>query len=299
MSPSALFLFFAALAPAGAPCLPVSGPQILAGDMARLVPVFARIAADLPLGYAPAAGSRRTYASGELTRLARRYGLTLEPGTEACFVQPLETLTRERVIAALAAAMPMADIEVVEFGRQPVPEGELQFPISGLPSPTTGSVLFWRGMVHAVGRSDFPVWAKVRIQVSGKRAVSREALAPGQPIQRDKLREETYHGPPGFPSLPEVVGRAPRRPIAAGIAIERQWLDEPVDVLRGERVQVEIRSGPARIVLEGESQSSGRRGQEVGVRNPSNGRILHGVISARGRVLVTVSKGEIEDHGEK
>lgn len=296
-----LFMALAALAPpvtravrAGQEaCLPVSGDRILAGDMARAVPAFAGTAPEQVLGFAPAPGSRRTYGAAELARLARRYGLAVEPGMDACFVRPVETLTRERVAAALGAVLPAAHIEVVEFSRQPVPPGELRFPVSGLQAnPGSGSALLWRGAVRAAGRDDFPVWAKVRVQVSGKRAVATEALAPGRPIGRDQVREETYEGPPGLPDLSETVGWVTRRPIPAGAAIERQWLDAPADVVRGERVRLEIRCGGARVILDGQAQSSGRRGETIGIRNPANGKILRATVADRGRAVVAAGGGK-------
>jgi flagella basal body P-ring formation protein FlgA len=273
-------------------CLPVSGERILAGDLAQAVPAFAGMTPELPLGFAPAPGSRRTYGAAELARLARRYGLAVEPGMEACFVRPLETLTRERVAAALGAVLPTARVEIVEFSQQPIPRGELRFPVSGLQvNPGAGSALFWRGVVCAAGQDDFPVWARVRVQVSGKRVVATRALTPGHPIGRDQVREEAYEGPPGLPDLSEIVGRVTRRPIPAGTAIERQWLDAPADVVRGEHVRLEIRCGGARVILDGQAQSSGRRGEVIGIRNPANGKILRATIADRGRVVV-VAEGE-------
>jgi flagella basal body P-ring formation protein FlgA len=296
------FILLAALAPAGAQagsagwheCLPVSGERILAGDIARAVPAFAGMAPEVALGYAPAPGARRTYGAAELARLARRYGLAVEPGMEACFVRPVETLTRARVATALRAALPAARIEVVEFSRQPIPPGELRFPVSGLRADqATSAPLLWHGVVSASGQDDFPVWAKVRIEISGKRVIAAEALAVGRSIARSQLREEPYLGPPGLPDLSQVVGCAPRRPIPAGAAIERQWLDVPADVLRGERVRVEIRSGRAKVILEGQAQSSGKRGEVVGVRNPANGKILRATVADRGRVVISADEGEI------
>ena len=289
-----LLLSLAALAASTAQCLPVSGPRILAGDMARAVPIFASLAPDLALGYAPASGARRTYGAAELARLAGRYGLVVEPGMEACFTWPMETLSPVRVAAALSAAMPEAHIEVVEFSRQPIPSGELRFPPSGLRADqATRSPLLWHGVVSASGRDDFPVWAKVRIQVSGTRVTATEALVPGRPIERAQLRAEPCQGPPGLPDLSQVVGWEPRRLIPAGTVIERQWLDVPADVLRGERVRVEIRSGQARVLLEGQAESSGRRGEVIGVRNPANGRILRATVAERGRVVVSADEAEI------
>jgi len=293
MTKRMLLTVLCALAPGGAQCLPVSGRQISAGDMARAVPVFSAVAPELVLGDAPALGGRRTYGAAELGRLARRFGLPMDPGLEACFVRPLETLSRERIATVLGTVMPAARIQVVDFGRQPVPPGELRFSLSGLETgPAKSAPLLWRGAVCLPGQSDFPVWAKVRVQVSGKRAIAAEALAPGLRIVPAQLREEVYEGPPGFPDLSQVVGREPRRPIAAGSAIESLWIEEPPEVQRGERVQVEIRSGRTRILLEGQAQSSGRRGQTVEVRNPGNGRILRAIVTDRGRVVVTAPGGE-------
>jgi flagella basal body P-ring formation protein FlgA len=295
-----LFMLLAALAPAvvqageAAPeCWPVSGARILAGDIARAVPVFSGISPELALGYAPAPGARRTYGAAELARLARRYGLVVEPAMEACFVRRLETLTLERVAAALRAALPAARIEVVEFSRQPIPPGELRFPVAGLQAEQAkGSPLLWRGMVCAPGQDDFPVWAKARIEVSGNRVTAAVDLAPGQAIERGQLREEPYTGPPGLPELSQIVGQAPRRPIPAGAAIERQWLEAPSEVVRGERVRVEIRSGRARVILEGLAQSSGRRGDVIGIRNPDNGKILRATVVDRGRVAIQADQEE-------
>jgi len=297
-TPLILFAALAASAPAGRAglqeCLPVSGDRILAGDMARAAPVFTGMAPEAVLGYAPAPGARRTYGAAELARLAQRYGLVVEPGMEACFVRPLETLTRERVAAALHAAMPAASIQVVEFSHQPIPPGELHFPVSGLPADlAVRSPLLWHGVVSVSGRDDFPVWAKVRIQVSEKRVTANETLAPGRPIERAQLREEPYEGPPGLPDLGQIVGRVPRRPIPAGAVIELQWLDAPADVVRGEVVRVEIRSGQARVLLEGQAQSTGRLGEVIGVRNPANGKIFRATVADRGQVVLAADPGEI------
>lgn len=297
--PRILLLLFATLAAASPQCLPVTGERILAGDMARAVPAFAGLAPDLVLGSAPAPGARRTYEAAELARLARRYGLSPEPGQEACFVRPVETLTRERVAAALRAAMPAASIEVLEFSRQPIPPGELRFPLSRLRADPANSILMWSGAVIAPGRDDFPVWAKVRIQVSGKRAISTEVLAPGHPIELSQLREETYEGAPGLPDLSQVIGCVPRRPIPAGTVIERQWLDPPIDVMRGELVRVEMRVGQARVLLDAEALSSGRRGETIAVRNAGNGKTLRAMVTDRRRLVLAGSEAPYAAGGSR
>jgi flagella basal body P-ring formation protein FlgA len=272
-----------------ADCFPVAGERILAGDLARAVPAFAGLPQELALGYAPAPGSRRAYSAAELARLAGRYGLTVEPGVEACLARPAGTLTRERVTAAMQTTVPEARIEVLDLSRQPVPPGEIYFPLSGLstaPASGPAAARLWRGQVRQVGRDDFPVWAKVRILISGTHAIASEALLPGRPIELSQIRLEPYEGPPGMPGPAEIVGRAPRRPIPAGAAIEAGLLEEPQEVLRGERVRVEVWSGRARLVLEGEAQSSGRHGETITVRNPASGKVFNAKVQDRGQVSV-------------
>lgn len=298
MTPRMLLLISAARVLAGAQCVPVSDNRVLAGDMARAVPAFAGMAPEMVLGSAPAPGASRRYGSAELQRLARRYGLPLEAGAEACIVRPAEVLTRERVAAAIGASLPGARIEVVEFSRQPIPRGELRFPVTGLENGfAMRAPWLWRGAISASGQADFPVWAKVHLQISAKRVVAADDLAPGRPVVRTQLREETYQGPPGLPDLSQIVGRVPRRQIRAGAVIERQWLAEPADVVRGQRVRIEIRSGQARLFLDGEAQSSGSRGDVIAVRNPANGKILRPTVADRGSALLEAGPWRVAPAG--
>jgi len=285
MSPLPILVMLASVSPA--PCIPVEGEHILAVDLARAVPAFAGLPPELALGFAPAPGGRRTFAAAELVRLAQRYGVAVEPGSEVCFARLAETLTRERVASALQAVLPAAHIEVIDFSHQPLPRGELRFLLSGLDHPvsaTQESPLVWRGAVCPPGQPDFPVWAKVRVRVVSTQVIATDALPPDRPITQRQLHEEPYEGPPGLPTLSEILGRAPRRQIPAGAVIEARWLTEPQDVVRGEPVRVEVRSGLARLMLEGQAQSSGRRGETVSVRNPSNGKIFRARVVGQAKV---------------
>lgn len=55
---------------------------------------------------------------------------------------------------------------------------------------------------------------------------------------------------------------------------------------RGERVQVEVRSGGARLGFEANTASSGHTGDSVLVRNPENGRLFSAVVQGNKKVLV-------------
>jgi len=286
-----LLLSAVPLALAGAACLPVTGERIRAQDMAKAIPAFGALPAELSLGYAPASGSSRTYGTAELMRLARRYGLA-EPAGEVCFVQPLRTLTPEVVAAALRAVLPAAGIEVVDFSRQPVPDGDVRFSLSGLARPSSAdptALLMWRGEAGPPGNGCLPVWAKVRIRLHGTRVVAAETLEPGRRIERAQVELQAYEGPPGWPELAQVLGRAVRRQIPAGTVLEERLLAEAQDVLSGERVRVEVSCGRARLLLEGQAQASGKRGETIAVRNPSTGKVFRARIQAPGVVSVAAA----------
>jgi flagellar basal body P-ring formation protein FlgA len=116
--------------------------------------------------------------------------------------------------------------------------------------------------------------------------VAAEELMPGRRIEAAQLRLEPYDGPPGWPEVSQVVGRAPRKSIPSGSVIEASMLMEGLDVLRGEHVRVEVSCGRARVLLEGEAQAAGKRGQTILVRNPGSGKVFPARIAAQGAVSV-------------
>ncbi|MFN7994719.1 MAG: flagellar basal body P-ring formation chaperone FlgA [Bryobacteraceae bacterium] len=270
-------------------CQMVTGSRILARDFAQILPAFARVKPDLPIGFAPPAGSRREYRGPDMQRLAARLGISVDPALHVCFTSPVETLSRDRIAAAIHVLLPAAAVEVIEFTRQPVPSGELRFSVSDLPRHVSSDSLAsirWRGVICSPGRADFPVWAVVRIRVDTTCVAAEESLRPGLPIERRQLSERRCEGPPGLPEISGIVGRSPRKTIAAGTIIEAGLLDEREDVTRGQRVAVDVLCGRTRLMLEGRAQSSGRRGDLIAIRNPATGRIFQARVTAEARVTV-------------
>ena len=213
---AAVLFELAALAPAAGACVPLSSERIRAGDMARAVAAFADLSPELVLGYAPAGGQRRLEAA-EMARLARRYGLAVQPGAEVCFVRRVEVLTGDRVAGALRAALPGARIEVLDFSRQPIPHGDLHFDIAGLQTHSAGFPFFsGAGVCASRGRAISRFGPRLGSQWQGcarsPRRRSRRAVRSNVPI----CARNPIKGPPGLPGISQIVGRAPRRTIPAG-----------------------------------------------------------------------------------
>jgi flagella basal body P-ring formation protein FlgA len=278
---------------AASACITVEGDQIRAADLARAVPAFASVAPDTALAFSPSPGVRRAMLSGELARLAARHGASLPAAAQGvCFERAAERLTEERVLAALKTALgdgSPAKIELLDFPKQPLARGELEFPRSGFTPPAAASApAVWRGRLRYSEHRSLPVWARVRITVRGQRVAAAVDLAPGRAIEASQVRVEETDLPPFFEAvaLADVVGRAPRRSVRAGEAIRPAQLMAPPVVARGEAVSVEVTSGGAQIKLEAKAETSGRRGEMVMLRNPENGRRFQARVESPGKVTI-------------
>jgi flagella basal body P-ring formation protein FlgA len=66
-------------------------------------------------------------------------------------------------------------------------------------------------------------------------------------------------------------------------------LAEAAAVSRGDALQVEVRSGNARLRFDGEAQASGADGAIVPVRMRATGRIIHARVAGQGRAVLDLS----------
>jgi flagella basal body P-ring formation protein FlgA len=284
-------LAFAALSARAAACIAVAGDRVTAHDLAQSAREFSTLPADTDVGYAPVPGARRFYHAPELRRLALRYNLAADSTGEICVERAMEPLTPERVIDAMRQALghPDARVEIVELSRYPVPRGEIEFTRSGLP-PGSATAVLWRGFVRYGSQRRFAIWARVKIAVRSTRVVATQNLPAGRRIEASQVRVEPTEAFPSdqpAPSLDQVLGLIPRRSIAAGGTLTHNLLDAPKEVERGDVVAVEVRSGGARLALEGRAQASGRRGDSIPIRNLTTGKSFSARVADKNRVVLT------------
>jgi flagella basal body P-ring formation protein FlgA len=278
-------------------CLPVSSDVIRAGDLAQAAPAFAAVPADTRVGYAPAPGATRTYDTADLEREARRLGITLGEAHEMCFQWPLSVPSRERFREAIqeAVGIPDARIEILDTSRQPAPPGPLVFSRSSVrpPADDDATPVVWKGHIEYAKNHRFQVWARVRITAPISRVVTREPIRAGEPIGAEQVELETFEGFPfGDPSasrLEQVVGKALRRPLTAGVPIPAHLLERPLDVERADVVKVRVRNGAAVILAEGVAEAGGRRGDTIPVRNATSGSTFHAKITGPQQVTLTLA----------
>ena len=281
---------------AAASCAAVEGEMIRLADFVRALPAFAAAPAETPVAFAPSFGAQRTFAASDVQRLAARYGVEVPATTAVCFSRPTHKLDEAGIKGVLLKALSDsgAHLELVDFARYDVPQGEVDFNRTGLQRAAPGDgTRLWRGRVVYGNHRSFPVWAKVRLSLQRECLVAAGALPAGKPLADGDVRVETREVDPLEPCpavrAEEVTGKLVRRGIAAGSIILPSSVTAAPLVTRGQEVEVTVHSGSAQLKLVGKAQKAGKEGDVIAVRNPSSGRSFSARVAGKGQVVVGVS----------
>jgi flagella basal body P-ring formation protein FlgA len=278
-----------AVTPGG--CHIIQSDMIVARDVAAVVPAFAQVPADFPLGYLLTSGEPRILRGADLQRIAKNQRVDLDQVSDVCFVRetfvPRPEQIREAMLAELKVAG--AKIELLSWSQHPAPVGELVFPRSGL-QPGARSEVLWRGYVRYGADLRFPVWATVRVTASTTRVVATANIPVGKPIQASQVRLESCEDSPldetVARSLDDVVGFISKTSLNSGSPIRKAQVERPSDVARGDMVVVQVYAGGAYLKLEGRAESSGVTGSTILVRNLSSGKDFRAQVTGKGQAVI-------------
>ena len=277
-------------------CLPVNGNRILGRDLALADPRFSTLPESLAIGFTPAPGTRRVFATLELQRIARANGIPIDAFEDICFELPMLRLKEEDVTAAMRRSLPAdATLRIVEMANFDVPVGPLEFPLEALEPPGTlnRGVQLWRGTVKYAETRRLAVWARVEVAVEFVAVVAGKDLLPNVPISVDSVRIETRTGPlereKPASRIEDVRGRLPKRAVKAGSVIPLAILADAPTVRKGDPVTVEVWSGPARLRFEAVAESAACDGEMVELRNPASGRIFKARLEAGARARIVIN----------
>ena len=266
-------------------CLPVADDQIRASHLVVRVPALAQVPGGAVFGFAPRFGVRRLILGMELAAFARRQGLAIDLPGDVCVVRPSVLLAPGSLRAAMDRAWPGAAVELIDYTRQPVPPGDLEFPRLGL-----GLNGIWRGYVKGSDGRRHPVWAKVDVQVERQTAVAVRDVNPGEILKAEDIRVDRMRQHPSAPTtaedLNELVGKTVRRPVRTGTPLVAGLLTAPREVAAGDKVNVTVEAGQAKLGLEAKAETGGRRGDRIVLKNLASGKRFRGVVSGPGQVKV-------------
>lgn len=83
-----------------------------------------------------------------------------------------------------------------------------------------------------------------------------------------------------------AVGQLMRQAVRAGERLRATLLEAPVLVHRGAPVAIELRGASFAVRAAGRVLASGSAGARVAAENPASKRVVHGTVTAPGRVTV-------------
>jgi flagella basal body P-ring formation protein FlgA len=285
-------------------CLKVSSDKILAGDLASAVPLLRELDPGTVVGFAPFPGVERVVSGRELILLARRYGLNLSDVPDLCVERAMRLISREEMEAALtealgASAHAGAQLEILEFSRQPLPPGRLEFQRSALNQPpisAPSAPVIWRGRLMYDQNRSLVVWAKVKITVERSIFLAAENIPAGAVVGSGQVVAATTREFP-FPgqrldSSYEIIGKLARRSIRAGERFMASALEEAKDVTKGDVIQVRVIGGSATLSFDGIAASSGKKGDTILVHNSASGRNFRAVVEEKGKAVVRPTEGD-------
>jgi flagella basal body P-ring formation protein FlgA len=284
------FLLALAITPEG--CQKLPSDMIHARDVAAVVPAFARIPGDFPLGYVLSSGEPRILRGADLQRIAKNQRLELEDLPDVCFVRetfiPRPAQLREAMLAELK--IDGAKLEILASSQHPAPSGELVFPRAGLQLQQglgAQREILWNGYVRGGGAQEFPVWARVRITVTMDRVVAAANISMGKPIQANQVRLETCENCPldetVARNLDEVVGYLSKSSLRAGSPLRTAQIERAPEVARGDLVVVQVFAGGAHLQLEARAETAGLTGSTILLRNLSSGRDFRAQVTGKGQ----------------
>ena len=264
-----------------AACVSISGAHITAGDLARATPGFAPPDPAVIVAWAPLPGVVRVFRPAELQRLLKPLDPSATvPASGVCFELPVAPLSEASVLEAMREALPAGSkIDVVEMSHFPAPAGEIVFARESLgPAVSLESSLLWRGFVRYGESGRFQIWARVKVRVPVTRLVAAETLPQGKPIRVSQVKLVALDDVPSARGTPSTVERAegyiPRRTIQADSPVWADSLDPPMEIIKGDRVTVSVRSGLSVLTLDADATTSGRKGDAVWLKNPHSGKLF-------------------------
>ncbi len=183
-------------------------------------------------------------------------------------------------------------IELLDFSRIPMPEGQIQLSPRTLPAAGGSSShgVLLRGAVHYGERQSVPFWARVRISMPRSVVVARRAIRGGATItssdvEMKPVRENPFTRQESV-SAEAVTGMIARRSLKAGERIYGSFLSAPPAVKRGDDVEVTAHWGGTFLRLQAKAVNPAAVGERVLLINPLNGSRFSAKVTDKGTAML-------------
>ena len=274
------------------PCVVVDGARIRAGDLAAVARAFNVLPPEKDIGPAPAGTMVRVFYKAQLASLLP--GVTDELPDRLCVQRKRDAIPPETWQAALDTAMTSIcaaipwKARVLEAPHHRFPSGELVFTRAGS-GASRGSVQFWRGALVLPDKSSVPVWVRAEIQTQRRVTILRRPVPAGGELTAEDYREDEIWSP-GLCAeereLPRPDGMVAKRAMPAGVVVAKEDLRRAPAVHRGQSVELEAASGPARLRVPTVAEHDAEVGDRVRLKSSWNGTRLVGRVTGTKKAKV-------------
>ncbi len=201
------------------------------------------------------------------------------------------------VTAARQAALEAAAATDVKNPTITVTRPDPRLRLADCPAPLTAQLT---GTARLPGRAvarvscpQPPGWSihlPLHVQASAEVLVAARALPRGHHVQAQDLarRKAELSALNGQYVLDAdaAIGQALRHAVSAGERLRPALLEAPLLVRRGDPVIIELQGASFAIRASGRALGSGPEGARVAVENPVSKRVVHGTVTAPGRITV-------------
>ena len=256
-----------------------------------------------PVVASPPPGTRITYGPEWLASVAREHHLAWTPASAYDQV----TITRasrdlgsdaiaQQMLSEIQARQPAADAELVLDN----PALALTVPAEAADAiAVDGLTVDGRsGRVTAIVSAPPGDPAAAHVRVTGRLVfhvavpVLLHAIAPGSAItasdvgsvtiRRDRLTADTAS------DAQQLVGKTPRRAIAAGAPVRLGDVEQPLLVHKGELVSVLLQTDNLQLTAQGKALEDGTLNGLIHIANTTSNRVVDATVVAAGTVSVTL-----------
>ena len=272
------------------------------GEGIRLSDLFANVppSRDGRIADSPAPGGRLVFGARQLMHYARTFGLPWRPRDTKVFAEvvrdsapvPAE-LVREALVRALEPQRPGDDFEIELFNRD-IP---LFVATGELPEIIVRNIAYdprtsrFDASIALAASNAVPVVVNGRVEPMVEVPVLLAHAMPGEVIGERDVQwtrvEVRRAGPNTVSRLEDLVGRTPRRPIAAGQPVRLTDVLPNFVINKGDMVTIVLKSGTMMLTARAEALQKGAVGDVIRVRNNNSRKVLETRVIAADTVTVT------------
>lgn len=136
------------------------------------------------------------------------------------------------------------------------------------------------------------LYVPVTVNLYKQVVVAADALPRGTILQRDQVkaaRRNLAKLPQGYFIDPErLVGMKLKRNVAGGLPLSPTMVAAPQVIKRGQRVTLVANTGSVAVTMSGKALANGAAGERIRVKNLSSKRIIEGLVTSSGEVIVGI-----------